>query len=298
MLRGRVDSGTSEGVAPQWAKYAIVTFDMGLYTIHWEIDAWDDQLVSPHVARVGKASVLRSGELEMSEVSRQKDLVAARIRQTVERLRAVFEDGIIFQDGTVLRPTIICPDVGGTARLSDRRVWAWYEEILSICTEYGDRWVPMRGRPWDGRIADRCGGRNWIIEKKDNPHKRVDANADHYKLKVFDSFDIPAIDARGARSPGARTFFSGIPTAYMLHQTSEKLEQRIADGKPIDRSFASSFMPRGKKEGGYSQNHWFDTSWMQFCAADLIRHHRRDGSRRDMRASPPPTNRSPARRRY
>lgn len=285
----------SVGVMPAWANTLICSVDVGQNRLHWEMDAWDAGLVTSQVCRIGQESTrLEAGAIEMTEMDQRKDLISNAIRQAFERLRVIFFSGLPRVDtGEIILPSIVAVDCGGTAKLAQNRSWAWYEEVLKICRQYGSRWHPVKGAEWTRTIADRAHGRNWICEEKHNPYGRLDANTDYYKCRLMDGYEAPPRDSEsGAVLPGTRLIFVGVPSAYLLHQTSEKLQERTMDGKPIERAFAAQWVNREKGEGGYSQNHWWDTGWLQYAAADYLRYSRGRTNRRPRR------NRSVPRKEY
>lgn len=273
-LRSKITS-TAQGIMPRWSDTVICSIDVGQNRLHWEMDAWDAQLVTSHVCRIGQESThLDAGAIEMAEMDRRKSIIANALRLALERLRLLFSEGLVKEDtGEVVKPSIIVIDCGGAAKLAQAQSWAWYEHVLRLCGEFGSTWRPFKGAEWSRSIADRAAGRNWIREAANNPFGRIDANADYYKSRLMDAYESPACNPETkAHAPGTRLLFAGISTAYLLHQTAEKLQERTLEGKPVDRAITIAWVKRPLEEGGYAQNHWWDTGWLQFAAADYLRY--------------------------
>ena len=53
----------------------------------------------------------------------------------------------------------------------------------------------------------------------------------------------------------------GCPDEFLKHQTAEML---------VNKNGVLRWVIRSERDGGYNRNHWFDCSWMNFAAADLL----------------------------
>jgi len=139
-------------------------------------------------------------------------------------------------------------------------------------------------------------GRNWICEDNQNPGRRHDCNADEYKTRVFQALAAPVWKVEGLeRFEGARFFHRDCPREYVRHLTAEKYVEILKPEAPSGRE-----LKVGWNHVTSIPNHWWDTSWMSYALADIVKHHGAVAGR----VPPPVSNRSvvdarnPIRRKY
>ncbi len=262
------------GLVPAWGAFVLCTVDVGEYRLHWEANAWTQDYSTPLMLDCGiqDTNVNKDGQMTATNISSQRwTMVEEGIRYGLSQLDARFSRGWPLAAGNgVMLPVFCGVDCGGTAEGR-----AWMEVILNFCRERPDRWVPMKGEEWKDSIAERAQGRHWICEPRDNPARRVDCDADHYKNAVYRGYQAPAFSAPDQKTPnaGARLLHRDDPlhghglSEYARHQTSEKFTSQFLPGRKIDKAERIGWYPRTSTARKY--NHWWDTAWMQYALADV-----------------------------
>lgn len=252
------------GIVPEWASCITATIDIGQDTLHWQMDACDEQLTTAQVVLVGAESTKLNEDnryyLAESE-NEKRSLVQRALRSTLHKLSLRFARGLPKESGEMVPVVLVVVDCGGAAKLSRTKSFAWYREILQIAQDFGQTWRAVKGEQFARTTRDRAKGRNWIREKHNNPFNRIDADADEYKSQAFEAWRArPFMDEdRSEPFPGTKLVYDNIPREYLLHQTSEwRNDKGKWDWRPKDLQ-------------GHPRNHWWDTNWMSFFAMDYLR---------------------------
>ncbi|HYG78689.1 MAG TPA: terminase gpA endonuclease subunit [Planctomycetota bacterium] len=252
--------GEDLGIVPAWAKYLTASVDVGLYTLHWEVDAWDSALQTSALIAQGQqeTNINAGGQYKMTDdVEKKESLVAAAIRNALEALRVKFAEGFPRRSGELITPNLIGVDVGGTAETA-----AWYEVVWRFC-KTARPWVPLKGMsPWKQSTADKNFGRNFMVDPIIGRH---DCNVDEYKLRVARAYEAPLKDDKGEMFTGARILHRDTPKVYCKHQTAEFWVEAISEDAP-----AAKAIKVGWNRDGTKPNHWWDTAWMAYALADIF----------------------------
>lgn len=252
--------GPERGVVPAWAEFLVLAVDVAQARLHWELDAFDagglNQLVDQGIQ---ETNLDAGGEYQMLDKGdvRREAMVDRAIEFALSELHAKALAGWADARGHLHFPALIGVDSGGTAE-----TFAWYETILRWCAKT-PRWIPLKGQQWSGSTADHALGKNWICRTENNPGRRVDANADHYKLRLSRAYELPAL-TKGELTPGARILHAGTPHAYAKHQTSERYIESINPKAMVGKDVKVGW---NKIPG--QPNHWWDTAWMAFALAEI-----------------------------
>lgn len=260
--------GEDEGIVPSWARYLTASVDIGLYTLHWEVDAWDGALQTSALIAQGQqeTNVNAGGQYKMTDDPAKKEsLVAIAIRQALESLRIKFAEGFPRRTGELITPNLVGVDVGGTAETA-----AWYETVWRFC-KTAKPWVALKGMsPWRQTTADKNFGRNFMVDPIIGRH---DCNVDEYKLRVARAYEAPPRDENREIFAGARILHAKAPQLYCKHQTAEYWVEAISDDAPAGKAIKVGWNHDGNKP-----NHWWDTAWMAYALADIFstRHNLRE----------------------
>ena len=268
-------SDLKEGVVPDWAEFLTVAVDVGLYELHWAVDAWrlkdkDSHVVAHGVLETGLRRQRMKQLREEADEKRYRDIVFAALRLAFQRVFDAVMAGrtpeqldalgrarpavtLSRVDGEPLRPAVCVIDCGGTAGGLQAPTPAWYSCVLQFCDRAGPSWFPMKGARWTGKQFEKSEGRNWLIEAKNNPCRRVDANHSYYKLQMVQAFESKS---RGLHADVDRT--------YLRQLCGEKYHGTFTPGKPTERAEQAVWERVGA-------NHWFDAGWMAHAAADVAR---------------------------
>lgn len=258
--------GLARGVVPAWAAHVLVALDLGRHKCYWQADAWDADFRSSCLidqgsieTRLDEGSEYRMTDSEALRVV----MVQTAIQHALDEAAQKFATGWPSEKtGEYVRPRAIGVDCGGTAEK-----FAWYETVLRFCAGR-TQWLALKGSDWRERTADRALGRNWICEDKNNPGRRHDCNSDEYKSRVFHALAAPVWKVEGVEHfAGARFFHKDCPREYCRHLTAEKYVESIPKAEA----------PSGKEvKVGWNRltnlpNHWWDTSWMTYAIADIVK---------------------------
>jgi hypothetical protein len=140
---------------------------------------------------------------------------------------------------------------------------AWSRVVIDWCGERRSRWFPLKGSGnWSEGLRKQASDRNYAY----NPRGFAILHTDWYKTRLYDSMQAPLYDddKQPAETPtpgpaplaiGARAFNAEIPDAYLRQMTQEERDER---GRWV-------LSYRGAK------NHWWDTAYMSFAVADMLR---------------------------
>ena len=253
--------GGPRRLVPAWGHFVTFAIDMGKYMCHWQADAWSaDGRTSCLIDQGAQDTNLnQGGEYKMTDDQRRRDvMVDAAIRYALEALDQRASAGYARENGEFLLPVIIGVDCGGTAD-----TLAWYEIVLRFCANR-PRWFPLKGADWQMRKADRAMARNWICEAQNNPGRRHDCNADHYKTCVYNALAAPLLLSSGVLYPGTRVFHRETPHEYCRHLTAEKWVEELKEEAKSGKA-----LKVGWNHVTRIPNHFWDTSWMSFALADI-----------------------------
>lgn len=250
------------GIVPEWAAFVLCSIDVGEYRLHWEASAWSADSSTSQMISCGieDTSVDAGGRLRMTDGATQKQLlILEAIEAALSRLRARFAEGWPRVTGQTVTPYLFAVDCGGTAERL-----AWYETILKFCATAGPAWLPLKGAKWSEGQATRALGRNWICETENNPGRRVDFNADEYKLRALRAYEAPMFDHNSHVIRGARLLNYDTPTEYMIQQTAERYISSFSEARESAKAERVGWFVvlRGR-------NHWLDTCAQQFVLADI-----------------------------
>jgi hypothetical protein len=275
LLLARRIEGLSAAVVPAWAAYLTVTIDLGLYRLHWEVDAWTADGTTSHLVASGieATHIDDSGQWRaMTDPTGQQLMSDEAIRRALERLCVQFAKGFP-QEGTgeIILPSLHGIDCGGVAGQTVQH--AWDKVVFSFCAAAGGTWLPLKGEsPWTESISDRAMGRWFICEEKNNPGRRIDCHVDGYKKRAYDAYQLPTQDEKNQIVRGTRTLHMDTAhhslAPYCKQQTAEKHVETFVPGQNVKRSMRIGWVPAGKSK---QPNHWFDTCWMAYAVSDIYK---------------------------
>lgn len=260
-LAERCTADVARGIAPAWADAAIVTIDVGQYRLHWEVSAWnmarevsamiDCGIKSTDVDRDGALSQVRDNARRASMVERAIVSALCRLRERFAGIPRVGSEAPIMPRFGV--------DVGGTSSgATGDEGAAWSSAIMSHCRGSGATWYALKGARWTDGHRKRAGERNVAHSERGF----WETNADHFKAQLFAAYQRPLTGENGGMCDGSRGFFGGLKDAvpdYLAHQRSEA---------PDTRGHWDKHSEPGR---GRVQNHWWDTAYMQFAVAEIVR---------------------------
>ncbi len=262
LMKRRIDLRAR--IVPAWASRVICSVDVGMYRCHWEASAWSLDGTTSVMIECGiqETNVDAGGALKMTDALTARQLMVQEgINYALRTMRLKFAQGWIGSVRTFV-PELIGIDCGGTAE-----DLAWQETILRHCVASGPKWVPLKGEKWTASIAERALGRNWICESERNPGRRIDCNADEYKLRLIRAYETPAADEKGQPFRGARLLNYDTPQEYCVHQTAERYVATFSESRETNKAERAGWfvVPALRR-----RNHWLDTAWMQFALADIF----------------------------
>ena len=245
-LRGRAND-TDPNIVPEECEYLTASIDVGLRKLHWEINAWDDSFSACNMIACGMEDIGSAYDLAEDKKGR----ALSGIKLAMERIRAKFSSDFVREDGVVQKIKIIMCDAGGAVNMGDSS-FSWAMTIVKLCREFGPQWRAIRGHKWSSKLAQKAGGRHFIRSEMGF----LLCEADYYKNQLYDSWTAPVIE-----NIRHKQVYKGCPLEFLRHQTAEML---------VSKNGQLRWVLRSEREGGYNRNHWFDCSWMNFAAADLL----------------------------
>lgn len=262
---------TAAGIVPAWAAYVIVSADVGLYKLDWEVDAWSADGATSQLILQGitDTHVNDGGRwIGMTDVHGQALLAHESILAALRNLRAFVGKGFESEaTGERIYPHLHGVDCGGTAK-----DFSFQETIYEFCAESGTNWIPLKGASnWSERKSERALSQNWECPEELNPGRRIDCNADHWKLQAFQAYTLPTHNADGTPYRGTRLLHMDTPHAslaeYCRQQTSEKHVTTILPGREVGKSQRVGWY---LASGGARRNHKWDTCWEQFALIAIL----------------------------
>lgn len=255
--------GEAEGLVPAWAWWIFFTIDMGLHKCHWEASAWSHDLATSQlIAQGAQPTNVNDGErYKMTDdIERRRMLTEDGIRFALSQLAIRIALGFPRPNGELLHATLVGVDARGT---TDGK--AWQNIVFDHCFRSGPHWFPLRGDSFQAADMQRAQGRNWICEKNNNPYRCIEFNADHYKTKLWNALTMPAFDAAGVPTRGARIMHRQTPREYLRHHTAEVYSEVFTPDKPVEKSVRAGWNEKPAR----IPNHWWDTAVQQQVLADI-----------------------------
>jgi hypothetical protein len=260
-------------LVPAWTDAVLVTVDVGARRCHWEVDAWN---FSREVSAVLHAGISTTGldddgrwELERPGQARDSLLTNA-VCLALTKIRDRLSGGFVKASGGMLLPFGLV-DAGGQAEEI-----AWTAAVVRWCAE--SRWLASRGTPWGESYRRRSGERTYVL----NDRGYYDLYTDLHKTRLYQALQRPLFAPSGELALGVRAFAAEAggehwQARYFAHHAAE----HCRDGVRWERV-------------GTVPNHWWDTAYMQFALADIVRDHLR-ASVASPSAPPPPPSAGPRR---
>lgn len=261
-LSARCVPDVAQGVVPAWADAVFITIDVGQYRLHWEASAWllDSDTSVMIDCGIADTSVDTDGALRrVRDIQKRASLVERGIVSALDALRERFVGFAKVGSSERILPRFGV-DVGGALRGDADAAAAWSSAIISYCRASGRTWHALKGARWTDGHRRRSGERNYAWSDRGF----FETNSDWYKTRLYESYQRPLV-ARGGMVAGSRGFFAGLAATnaeYLRHQRSE-----VSDARGHWDRYSET-LGRGKSG---SQNHWWDTAYMQFVMADIAR---------------------------
>ncbi|MCP4639430.1 MAG: hypothetical protein GY851_03305 [bacterium] len=259
-LQARKLASVHTRTVPAWAEAVLVTCDVGLRTIHYEVSAHSMTRECSVVIDCGmKGTGLgEDGRWEMAPDSSKAGLMERGIRAGLDGIyKATHAAYAKIDTGEVLHP-YGAVDMGGSTgqrRQIEDGDSAWARVVIGWCAGHRGRWWAVRGAAsWSEGIRKKAQDGNWCW----NERGFVLMHTDYFKTRLYNALQTPELfepSPKGVPLPavGSRGFCDTIPDAYLRHMQSEERDQH---GKWIQVA---------------KQNHFWDTAYMSLALSDLIR---------------------------
>lgn len=238
-------NGLKQNELPKEDSKITVGIDIGKFYSHWAKVAWIGN---------GTGLVIDYGVMETPGMESKTDAQAVMVALLTALLN--WRNDILQEN----RPDVVLVDSGD-----------YTDAVYEFCRRAGPMFHPSKGQPgtrsgWTGTsVEKRLYFNNCIANWNERADDHVYSyNADHWKLRVQESFITPTFDAAMQFNDGALSLFSDADSkrhlSFAHHMVAEELQEIFVEGKGLTRKWKVKSR----------NNHWLDAMAMASCAAGVI----------------------------
>lgn len=259
-------------VIPLWGDVVLVTCDVGLRAIHWEVSAWSLSRECSVVIDCGITSTGLGidGSWDLAPENSKASLMERGIRSGLDKVFMETRDAYAKIDsGEIVNPYGAVDMGGGMGVAIEEGDAAWSRVVIAWCAAKAGRWFAVRGAPsWTEGLRKLASDGNWVA----NERGFVAFHTDYYKTRLYNALQTPLFsEEKKLRLPsvGSRAFNADIPDGYLRQMMSE---ERSSKGKWVQVA---------------RQNHFWDCAYMNIGLADMLRHRNPKPNRRRVEVNRP-----------